>query len=209
MSNLSFGFKAFIKESIDVLINPKSYFSTMKTTGGVTEPLIKALIYGALAGIIDFLWGVVDFGNSMFGRFHGLMLIIWIVIGAIVLLFVGGLILMIISAICRGSKDYEASVRVNASLMVILPLSALLGFVEHLNVTAGVIVSLAISIFALYLLYHGLIETLKANPDSARVAIIILAVLTALILIFGAGTVKKYDKMKSNLEKTFEDLNKK
>jgi hypothetical protein len=209
MSDLSFDFKAFIKESIDVLINPKSYFSTMKTTGGVTQPLIKALIYGALAAIINFLWSVVDLGNSMFGGFQGVMMIIWIIIGSIVLLFVGGLILMIISAILKGSKDYEANVRVNASLMVILPLSALLGFVGHLNIIAGVIVSLAISIFALYLVYHGLIETLKANPGSTRIAIIILIVLTALILIFGARTVKKYDRIKSNLEKTFEDLNKK
>jgi hypothetical protein len=168
MSNSLFNFNAFIKESIDVLINPKSYFSSMKTTGGVTEPLIKALIYGALAGIIDFLWSVVDLGNSMFGRFHGLMMIIWIIIAAIVVLFVGGLILMIISAILKGSKDYESSVRVIASLMVILPLSALLRFVGHLNITAGVIVNLAIGIFALYLLYHGLIETLKANPGSTK-----------------------------------------
>jgi hypothetical protein len=168
MSDLTFDFKAFIKESIDVLINPRSYFSTMKTTGGVTEPLIKALIYGALAGIIEFLWSVVDLGNPIFGKLHGIMMIFWIIIGVIVGLFVGGLILMIISAILKGSKDYEASVRVNASLMVILPLSALFGFVRHLNITAGVIVNLAIGIFALYLLYHGIIETLKANPGSTK-----------------------------------------
>jgi hypothetical protein len=181
----------------------------MKTTGGVTEPLIKALIYGTLAAIIDFLWSVVSLGNSTFGRFHGVMMIIWIIIASIVLLFVGGLILMIISGICKGSKDYEANVRVNASLMVIIPFSALLGFVGHLNVTAGVIVNLAISIFALYLLYHGLIEALKANPGSAKIVIIILIVLTALFLILGTRTVRKYDRMKSDIEKTFKDLNKK
>ena len=44
MSNSVFDFNAFIKESKDVLVNPKSYFSTMKTTGGIAEPLIKAVI---------------------------------------------------------------------------------------------------------------------------------------------------------------------
>jgi len=33
MSNSTFDFNVFIKESKDVLTNPKAYFSTMKTTG--------------------------------------------------------------------------------------------------------------------------------------------------------------------------------
>ena len=39
MSDSTFDFNLFIKESKDVLTNPKSYFSTMKTSGGMTEPL--------------------------------------------------------------------------------------------------------------------------------------------------------------------------
>jgi hypothetical protein len=58
MSNSTFNFNAFIKESKDVLKDPKTYFSTMKTTGGIAEPLIKAVIYGAVAGIIIFIWSL-------------------------------------------------------------------------------------------------------------------------------------------------------
>ena len=59
MSNENFDFNAFIQESKEVLVNPKSYFSTMKTSGGMTEPLIKAVIYGAIAGAIAFLWSLL------------------------------------------------------------------------------------------------------------------------------------------------------
>ncbi len=62
MSNGTFDFNEFIKESKDVLVNPKSYFSAMKTSGGMSEPLIKAVIYGAIAGVIAFLWSILKIG---------------------------------------------------------------------------------------------------------------------------------------------------
>jgi len=62
MSDSTFDFNVFIKESKDVLVNPKSYFSTMKTTGGIAEPLIKAVIYGAIAGALAFLWSILNLG---------------------------------------------------------------------------------------------------------------------------------------------------
>jgi hypothetical protein len=195
MSNLSFDFKAFIKESIDVLINTKSYFSKMKTTGGVAEPLIKALIYGAVAGIIGFLWNLVDLGGPVIGSISGFMIIIWFIIGAIVGLFVGAVLLYIISGICRGSKDYEANVRVIAATLVLFPFNVLLSFTGGLNVIAGIAIMLAIDFFALYLLYHGLIQTLKANPVSVKIVIILLAILSTLLISY--KPLKMYYKSKS------------
>lgn len=195
MSNLSFGFKAFIKESIDVLINTKSYFSKMKTTGGVAEPLIKALIYGAVAGIIGFLWNLLDLGGPVIGSISGFMIIIWFIIGAIVGLFVGAVLLYIISGICRGSKDYEANVRVIAATLVLFPFNVLLSFTGGLNVIAGIAIMLAIDFFALYLLYHGLIQTLKANPVSVKIVIILLAILSTLLMSY--KPLKMYYKAKS------------
>lgn len=207
MSNLSFDFKAFIKESIDVLIKTKSYFSTMKTTGGVAEPLIKALIYGAVAGIIGFLWNLVDLGGPIIGSISGFMIIIWFIIGAIVGLFVGAVLLYIISGICRGSKDYEANVRVIAATLVLFPFNVLLSFTGGLNVIAGIGIMLAIDFFALYLLYHGLIQTLKANPVSAKIVIILLAILSALLMSY--KPLKMYYKAKSINKELKEDFLKK
>ena len=62
MSDSNFDFSLFVSESQDVLMNPKSYFSTMKTSGGITEPLVKAVIYGAIAGAISFIWSLLRIG---------------------------------------------------------------------------------------------------------------------------------------------------
>src|SRR5664279_1057186 len=113
MSDTSFDFSLFIKESVDVLVNPKSYFSTMKTTGGMTEPLIKAVI------------------------------------------------LLVISSICKGNTDFEANLRVTASVMAVWPIRSFFGFAGHFNVYLGVIIALIIGIYSLWLIYNGLVEALK------------------------------------------------
>jgi hypothetical protein len=215
MSESSFNFNAFIRESIDVLVKPKVYFSTMKTTGGIAEPLIKALIYGVVAGLIALIWGLLKIGGSigLFGGAVGVMMFVWYVIGAVIGLFIGAVILLVISAICKGSTDFEANARVTASLMVVMPISALFGFISGLNLTAGSIFSLAINLFSLYLLYHGLVEALKAKPQTAKILTIILAALLALFFLIGLGAKKtasrfldEYDN--KDLKELLEDIEK-
>jgi hypothetical protein len=215
MSESSFNFNAFIRESIDVLVKPKAYFSTMKTTGGIAEPLIKALIYGVVAGLIALVWGLLKVGGSigLFGGAVGVMLFVWYVIGAVIGLFIGAVVLLVISAICKGSTDFEANTRVTASLMVVMPISALLGFVSGLNLTAGSIISLAINLFSLYLLYHGLVEALKAKPQTAKILTIILAALLALFFLIGLGAKKTASKFleeydNKDLKELLEDIEK-
>src|SRR5664280_2973537 len=152
MSDGTFDLNLFIKESKDILINPKSYFSTMKTSGGMSEPLIKAVIYGAVAGAIAFIWSLLKIGAmSGFGGAIGIMVFIWSIIAAIIGLFIGAVILLVISSICKGSTDFEANMRVTAALMVMMPINAFLGFAGHFNLYFGVIVTIAVSIYSVWL----------------------------------------------------------
>jgi len=207
MSNSTFDFNSFIKESKDVLVNPRSYFFTMKTTGGIAEPLIKAVIYGTVAGIIAFIWSLLKIGGystGLFGGAVGIMAIIGYLIGAIIGLFILGVIVLVISAICKGSTDFEANVRVVASIMVVMPISALLGFITGLNFTAGSIVGLALNLFALYLLYHGLVQALKANPGTTKIVLYILAAIFVLFFILSFGVKNKASKFMEDFKN--EDL---
>ena len=207
MSNSTFDVNTLIKESKDVLVNPKTYFSTMKTTGGIAEPLIKAVIYGAVAGIIAFIWSLLKIGGASMGIFGGavgVVAIVWYLIAAIIGLFIGAVVLLVISAICKGSTDFEANVRVTASVMVLMPISALLGFITGLNLTAGSIVGLIVNLFALYLLYHGLIEALKANQGTTKIVMYVLAALMVLFFLLGLGAKNKASKFMKDFNN--EDL---
>ncbi len=198
MADSTFDFNVFIKESKDVLVNPKSYFSTMKTTGGMAEPLIKAVLYGAIAGALAFLWSILNLGaitGGLFGGALGIMIFIGKIIASIIGLFIGAVILLVISSICKGSTDFEANVRVTAACMVIMPISAFFGLASHFNFYLGAIIGLAINIYGLWLLYNGLVEALKANKETAKIVIYILIALTVLIMIFSLGALGRTSRM--------------
>ena len=193
MSNESIDFNKILKDSRETLLNPKGYFESMSLTGGFTEPLIKAAIYGTIAGLFSLLWSILGFGAvgaSLLGGAIGIMALIWTIIGAIIGLFIGGVIMLVISAICGGNTDYEANVRVTASLMVIYPISALLAFFSAINLTLGGLVSLAVSLYGIYLLYIAAIQALKGKESNAKIVAIVLLIL-ALLGFFGGRRASK------------------
>ena len=104
----SFDFNAFINESKETLMNPKGYFAGMKITGGMAEPLIKAVIYGAVAGVFAFIWSLLKLGTvtgGMMGGAVGVMAFVWYIIAAVIGLFIGAVIILVISAICKDRKS--------------------------------------------------------------------------------------------------------
>jgi hypothetical protein len=216
MSNGTFDFNEFIKESKEVLVNPKSYFSTMKTSGGITDPLIKAVIYGAISGALAFLWSILKIGvasSGLFGSAFGIMLFVWAVVGAIIGLFIGAVILLVISAICKGSTDFEANARVTAAAMVMMPISAFLGFAGHFSLYLGIIIGLAINLYALWILYNGLIEALKASPETTKIVMYILIALIVLMMLAGFGAKRRANQImnefnNSDLKELMKDADK-
>jgi hypothetical protein len=211
MSNSTFDFNVFIKESKDVLVTPKSYFATMKTTGGIAEPLIKAVIYGVVAGVIAFILNLFHLSGmtgAMLAGVGALGGFFYYVIAAIIGLFISAVILLVISAICKGSIDFETNLRVTSSVMVVLPVMALLGLFGSINLTLYAILILALNIFTLYLLYHGLIETLKAKSETVKIVLIILVAIFVLLSIGTISRSHRYNKLSRDLQELKEDLNK-
>ena len=193
MSDQNINFNKILKDSRETLLNPKGYFESMSLTGGFTEPLIKAAIYGTIAGLFALLWSILGFGAvgaSLLGGAVGIMALIWTIVGAVIGLFIGGVIMLVISAICGGNTDYEANVRVSASLMVIYPINAFLAFFSGINLTLGGLVSLAVSLYGIYLLYHAVIGALKGKESNAKIVAIVLLIL-ALLGFFGGRRASK------------------
>jgi hypothetical protein len=212
MSDSTFDVNAFIQESKDVLLNPKSYFSTMKTAGGMSEPLIKAVIYGAVAGAIAFIWSLLKIGGlSGFGSAVGVMLFIWSIIGAVIGLFIGAVILLVISSICKGSTDFEANLRVTAATMVLMPINAFFGFAGHFNIYLGVVVSIALSLLAIWLFYNGLVEALKANPETSKIVSYIFIAIVVVFILIGIGAKRRANQLmnefnNSDVKEMMKDL---
>jgi hypothetical protein len=193
MSNQNIDISKLIKESRETLLNPKDYFVSMPLTGGFPEPLIKAAIYGVVAGLFSLLWtvlGLSSLGGTMWSGVVGIMTLIYSVIGAIIAAFIGGGIMLIISAICGGNTDYEANLRVATSLMVVYPINAFLAFLYGINTDLGSVVGLVVTFYSIYLLYHATILSLKGKESSVKIVAIVLVIL-ALLGFYGSRKVSQ------------------
>jgi len=201
MADAVFDFKKFIDETKATLITPAEYFPVMVKTGGYAEPLIKALIYGTIAAIINLIWATLSLTavngalGGLLGGGVGVMGLVMSIIGSIIGLFIGGAILLVLSAICGGSTDYEANVRATASLMALSPISALFGFLSGISLWLGGIVSIAVSLYGLWLLYNALTKGLGGKEGPAKVISIILAIIPVLMIISGLLCAKAVTTM--------------
>ena len=183
MSTESINVEQILKDSQETIMNPKGYFESMRLSGGLTEPLIKAAIYGTLAGLFALLWsvlGLTALGAGLMSGAVGIMSLIWSVIGAIIGLFIGGAIMLVISAICGGNTDFEANVRVMSSLMVLYPINAFLALFYGINFTLGGVIALAVSVYGIYLLYHATIQALKGKESSVKIVALVFLVISLL-----------------------------
>jgi hypothetical protein len=214
MSNGTFDFNAFISESKETLLNPKSYFSSMKTSGGFTEPLIKAVIYGTVAGIIYLIWGFLRLGvyTGLFGGAVGFMVFVWSIISSVIGLFIGAVVLLIISSICKGNSEFEANLRVTASVMVVMPVAGLLSFATPINAYLGLVVSLLVAAYSLWLLYNGLVEALKCDAGTAKIVCYVIIAIMALFLLLGLSARSRASRLLNEYNKgtteILKDLNK-
>lgn len=196
MENSGFNFNAFIADSRKALLKPEDYFSSMSTEGGFGPPIIKALIYGLVAGILSMIWGFLSLsavGGAMGGAFGGavgFLALIWSIIGALIGLFIGAVIILILVAIASGKTDFEPILHVTAALMVIMPVSALLNVFSAITPILGSLLSLAVNLYALWMLFHAMTKTLGAKVDTSKILMFVLGGLLILFFFIGMATRK-------------------
>lgn len=202
-------FIKIFEESKQILKAPKAYFSLMAISGGVTYPIIKALLYGIVSGIFALLWSLLNVHGYTGGMFVGgtalwafLLPIIWAVIGV----FIGAVIVLVISALAKGSNDFEANLRVSASLMVFMPITAFLGFTAAIGLTLHGFLTLVVNLYALYILYFGVTHALKAEAKTARIIHFIIGGLLLLIFLIGLGAKRSVERYSGYTSKKAEEL---
>ena len=183
MSDERFNIYKLYENSKKTLLHPKEYFASMKTQGGLGEPVIKALMYGVIAGIFVLLWSLLNLTGVSTGFLGGVGIagFFGAIISAVIGVFIGGLIILIISAICKGNTDFEPNMRVAAATMVLFPINAFLGFFSGISYFLGAIISLAVSLYGVYLVYIAITVTLQGEAKTART---VSYVLGAILILF-------------------------
>jgi hypothetical protein len=142
-----------------------------------------------------YLFKIKVLGAGNIGEAVGLLAFIKIIVEAVFGLFISAVVLFIISSICKGNTNIEANIRVTSSLMAILPVYSILSVSWALNIYFGLVISIIMVLYFLWLLYYGLTESLKCNKKNAKLVCYVLMGLVVIFLLLSVkATVGNSDK---------------
>ncbi len=168
--------KKWYKSIRDVVINPRRYFSRIVADGDIEESMLKAFIYGLIGGLLvlgmRLIGGATITINSVFTA------VVIVPVIAVGLLFVGGGLMMLVSEITGGERDWEIAIKGLASIFFIYPVILVLNSLAF-NCTSMWIISIIGDIYILFLFYNIALYCMRGR----RAAVTIIIGIFALFMI--------------------------
>ncbi len=209
MTESGFSIKKLFEDSKTSLLNPKEFFISMSGEGGFLEPVIKVIIFGVISGIITYIWSLLNIIPKAMAGIAGsnagiIIILLSHTITALIFLFILGIILLIISAICGGTTRFEPNIRVIAATTVLLPVSSFLNILSGIHVYPGMIVGYLIVLYGIWMVYNALITVLEAKEGAAKTTSVILGALIFIIMIGSITCFKAATKISDMYKKESE-----
>ncbi len=147
-----------VSKAVQVISNPRRFFSSMPREGGLKEPMTFFFTMAATGWLINLTGTTLILGKSSVVSF-----IVMAIVGPAILFlsgFLGALILHIIWQILGSDASYETSYRTLAYATGISPLTSLISFIP----VVGVPFSIA---WAVFLIIIGSVEVHKIKNSLA------------------------------------------
>ena len=135
----------------DIIVNPKRYFTKIVADGNLDESMFKAFIYGLIGGCL--VLGIRLLGGATITIGAVFTAIIIMPVLAVALLFVCGGLLMLVSEITGGERDWEIAIKGLASIMFVYPTILVLNALAF-NCTSLWIISIICDAYILFLFYN-------------------------------------------------------
>lgn len=156
-----------------VIVNPKRFFTKIVADGDIEESMLRAFIYGLIGGILvlamRLIGGATITINSVF-----IALVIVPVI-AVALLFVGGGLMMLVSEITGGERDWEIAIKGLASIFFIYPIILVMNALAF-NCTSLWIISIIGDAYVLFLFYNIALYCMRGRRGAVITVVGIIAI---------------------------------
>lgn len=156
----------------DIVINPKRYFSKIVADGNMDESMLKAFLFGLVGGCLLLLMRIIGGGAVTVGSIFTAIIIVPVL--AVTLLFLMGGLLMLVSEITGGERDWEIAIKGLASIFFIYPVILVLNSLAF-NCMSIWIISLLVDIYVLFLFYNIALYCLRGHRGNVIIVIGILA----------------------------------
>ena len=165
-------FKNAFKHIRNLIVNPKRYFTKIVADGNMEEAMLKAFLYGLLGGCLVLLIRLLGGATVTIGAVFTAIVIVPGL--AVALLFVMGGLMMLVSEITGGERDWEIAIKGLASIFFIYPVILVLNALAF-NCTSIWVISMLVDIYVLFLFYNISLYCMHGKKGNVIVVIGILA----------------------------------
>lgn len=156
----------------DIITRPKRYFSKIVADGNLDESMFKAFIYGLIGGCL--VLGIRLLGGATITIGSIFTAVIIMPVLAVALLFVGGGLLMLVSEITGGERDWEIAIKGLASIMFVYPVILVLNALAF-NCTSLWIISILCDAYVLFLFYNISAYCMRGKRSNVILVVAMLA----------------------------------
>ena len=159
----------------DMIVNPRRFFSSVTPDCNAENSMLKAFAYGMLGGLLvlgsQLMGGAQITINSLF------IAAVIIPVMAVTLLFVFGGLLMLVSEITDGERNWDVAVKGLASAFFVYPLILLVNSLAF-NCISLIVISIIGDAYILFLFYNIAVYCMRGR----RTAVIVIVGIFALFL---------------------------
>jgi len=170
----------------DIFFRPKYFFSRIVADGKMEDAILKAFFWGLIGGIVVLILHLIR--GDAFTIFSLFKAIVMFPVFAVILLFVCAGLMMLVSEITGGERDWEIAVKGIASIFFVYPLALILNNLAFDCKTIWII-SVLIDLYMLFLLYNIAVYCLHGKKVSVLFVLMVCAVLLACLYMSDYRTV--------------------
>lgn len=156
----------------DIITRPRRFFTKIVADGNMEEAMFKAFIYGLMGGIMVLALRLIGGATVTLGAVFSAIVIVPVL--AVALLFVMGGLMMLVSEITGGERDWEIAIKGLASVFFIYPVVLVLNALAF-NCTSMWIISIAVDAYILFLFYNIALYCMRGRHGNVIAVIAIFA----------------------------------
>jgi len=172
--------KQWTKHIWDILTDPKRYFTRIVADGNLEESMLRAFMYGLLGGGLVLLLRLIGGATVTIGSVFTAIIIVPVL--AVALLFILGGLLMLVSEITGGERDWEIAIKGLASVFFIYPVILVLNALAF-NCTTIWIVSMIVDAYILFLFYNISLYCMNGKKHNVVIVIGVLTLFMAMVYV--------------------------
>lgn len=163
----------------DIFFRPKYFFSRIVVDGKMEDAILKAFLWGLIGGIVVLAVNLIR-DEAVFTMFSLFRAIVIYPMLAIFMLFICAGLMMLVSEVTSGDRDWEVAVKGVASIFFVYPLALICNALAF-DYTSMWLISVLTDMYILFLIYNIGVYCLHGKKVSVLFVLVIAAILLCML----------------------------